>query len=86
MTAADIAAARGYLGIRRQRELRRGHPERLPAIDAALLCVEMVFTVVADEEGAEKRRALAAAPTRPLNLPGFETTALAQTKAMELQR
>mgnify|MGYP001487002183 CR=1 FL=1 len=63
MTAADIAAARGYLGIRRQRELRRGHPERLPAIDAALLCVEMVFTVVADEE-APRSGALSLQPRR----------------------
>lgn len=86
MTAADLATARGYLAVRRQRELRRGHPERLPAIDAALLCVEMVFSIVADQEGAAQRRARAAAPTRALNLPGFEATALAQTKAMELQR
>jgi len=49
VTTADLAAARAYLGRRR----RLSHnPASVQAIDAALLCVEMVMLASADAEGA----------------------------------
>ena len=81
MTASDLASARAYLGKRRR--LSR-NPESVQAIDAALLCVEMVMLASADETGARDRRARFEAPTTPMHLPGFEATALAQTRLVDL--
>ena len=81
MTASDLTAARAYLGKRRR--LSR-NPASVQAIDAALLCVEMVMLASADETGARDRRARFEAPTTPMGLPGYEMTAIAPTRAMEL--
>jgi hypothetical protein len=81
MTASDLASARAYLGKRRR--LSR-NPESVQAIDAALLCVEMVMLASADTEGHNRRRAFEEAPTTPMHLPGFEATALAMTRLVDL--
>ena len=81
MTASDLTAARAYLGKRRR--LSR-NPASVQAIDAALLCVEMVMLASADTEGCARRRAREEAPTTPMHLPGYEMTALVPTRHLEM--
>jgi len=80
MTASDLASARAYLGKRRR--LSR-NPESVQAIDAALLCVELVLRASADAEGCARRRARAEAPTTPMGF-AHEPTRLLETRLVDL--